>query len=69
VRHLVEANNAVVEARQKAAARAEELAKLLVELAVYSSSVTGHGKLSSLTGWNEIIRKRALELLKEEVAK
>ena len=64
-RALITANNAVVEGRQRAAARAQELAVLLVELATYSSGITGEGRLSSLVKWIEEIRKQALELLKK----
>ncbi len=64
MRALIGANNAVVEARQKAAARAEELAVLLAELAAYSSSVTGDDKVKALRNWGRIVLARALELLK-----
>jgi hypothetical protein len=63
-RALITANNAVVDARQKAAARAEELAVLLAELATYSNSVTGDGKVKALREWGRIVMARALELLK-----
>jgi hypothetical protein len=64
VRHLVEVNNAVVEARQKASARADELATLLAELATYSSSVTGDDKVTALRNWAKIILGKALEMVK-----
>jgi hypothetical protein len=63
-RALITANNAVVDARQKASARAEELAGLLVELATYSSSVTGDDKVKALREWVKVILARALELLR-----
>jgi hypothetical protein len=64
IRALIGANNAVVDARQKASARAEELAVLLAELATYSSSVTGDDKVEALREWARTILTRALELLK-----
>ena len=64
VRALIGVNNAVVEARDKAALRAEELARLLAELATYSSSVTGDDKVKALRNWGRIVLERALELLK-----
>ena len=63
MRALIGAHNAVVEARQKTAARAEELAVLLAELATYSSSVTGDDKVKALRKWGKTVLERALELL------
>jgi hypothetical protein len=64
VRALITANNNVVEARQKASARAEELAGLLAELATYSCGVTGDDRPTALRKWSAQILARALELLK-----
>ena len=63
-RALITVNNAVVEGRQRAAARAQELAALLAELATYSSSITGDDKVKSLREWSKVILGTALELLK-----
>jgi hypothetical protein len=63
-RALIGVNDAVVEGWQKAAARAEEPAVLLAELATYSSSVTGDDKVKALREWGRVVLSRALELLK-----
>src|SRR3979490_14498 len=55
VRSMVDANNAMVMGRQKATARAEELAILLAELATFSSGITGNDKVEALRQWAKII--------------
>jgi hypothetical protein len=63
MRALVGVGNEIVQAHRKTAARAEELAVLLVELATYSSSVTGDDKVKALRKWGKTVLERALELL------
>ena len=63
MRALVGVGNEIVQAHRKTAARAEELAVLLAELATYSSSVTGDDKVKALRKWGKTVLERALELL------
>ncbi len=64
MRALVGVVNETAQARRKiAAARAEELAVLLAQLATYSSSVTGDDKVKALRKWGKTVLERALELL------
>ena len=63
MRALVGVGNEIVQAHRKTAARAEELAVLLAELATYSSSVTGDDKVKALRKWGKTVLERALKLL------
>jgi hypothetical protein len=60
---VIETCNAIVVAQETAAARAEELAVLLAELARFSAQATGWAPQQSLKGWARIVLERAKELV------
>jgi hypothetical protein len=63
IRDMVKVNNDIVEARQKAAARGDEIAALLAELATYSASMTGDDKVKALRNWAKVVLEKALEII------
>jgi hypothetical protein len=63
IRDMVKVNNDLVEARQKAAARGDEIAALLAELATYSASMTGDDKVKALRKWAKVVLEKALEII------
>ena len=61
---VIDTRNQIVQAQEKAKARAEELAVLLAELAHFSSTASGDMPMTALRNWGKIILERAKELLR-----
>lgn len=64
LRHLLESNNKVANARTQAQQSVEQAAQCLVQAVKASVIATGDTPTTALKQWGEIALKRAMELLK-----